>query len=296
MIEYTRCPVCNSNLFDTVLEATDFLVSGELFKISECHECTLRFTNPVPDENEIEKFYKSEDYISHSNTSQGLINKLYQLVRNYTLHSKRKLIEKEAGLKSGTMLDIGCGTGEFLNTMKNSGWEVYGVEPDEGAQQIANRKFQLEIKIPKKLFEFTADFFDVITMWHVLEHIHHLDKNMTQLTNILKPDGTLFIAVPNYHSFDAKYYDSGWAAYDVPRHLYHFTVQAIVTLLERFGLKLKKLKMMPFDSFYVSMLSEKYKKEAGSLLRAMSIGLKSNLKAIPHTGRCSSLIYFVKKK
>jgi 2-polyprenyl-3-methyl-5-hydroxy-6-metoxy-1,4-benzoquinol methylase len=296
MIEYSQCPVCKSQLFDTVIEATDFLVSGESFKISECRECTLRFTNPVPDEKEIAKYYRSGDYISHSNTSEGLINKIYQFVRNYTLQSKRKQIQKETGLKSGTILDIGCGSGEFLNKMKNSGWQVDGIEPDEGARQLANHNYQLEIETPEKLSEFPAKNFDVITLWHVLEHIHQLDKNMVQLTNLLKPDGTLFVAVPNYHSFDAKYYGSGWAAYDVPRHLYHFTVQAMATLLDRYGLQLKKLKMMPFDSFYVSMLREKYKKESGGFLRAMSVGLKSNLKAIPHTGTCSSITYIVQHK
>jgi len=292
MKHYTYCPACKSSDFNTILEAKDYLVSGETFQISECGECHLRFTNPIPNENEISKYYQSEDYISHSDTSKGLINKSYQLIRNFTLRSKRNLIVKESGLDAGRILDIGCGTGEFLNIMKNAGWDVNGFEPDAGARQRAFSNYQLKVDPPEKLFELSENEFDVITLWHVLEHVHRLDDYMNQINKILKSEGRLFIAVPNYTAYDARYYGNGWAAYDAPRHLYHFAPQSMSTLLERFHFQLEKMKSMPFDAFYVSMLSEKYKE--GNILYAFWVGLRSNLDALFNIEKCSSIIYKVK--
>ena len=294
MKHYSKCPACKSSKFNTILEAKDHLVSGEEFKISECFDCHLRFTNPIPDENEIGKYYQSDEYISHSGTSEGLINKLYQFVRNFTLRSKRNLVTKESELKAGKILDIGCGTGEFLNTMSNAGWDVAGLEPDEGARQRAFSNFKLKVNPPEKLFELPANEFDVIAMWHVLEHVHRLDDYMEQLSKILKPEGLLIIAVPNYTSYDAGYYRGGWAAYDVPRHLYHFAPYSVNTLLKRFHFQLLKMKPMPFDALYVSMLSEKY--NGGNIVRALLVGLTSNLKVVFKTEKCSSIIYVVKSR
>ena len=177
--------------------------------------------------------------------------------------------------------------------MHNAGWNVFGLEPDEGARKLANTNYQLQIDSPEKLFEFSENSFDVITMWHVLEHVHRLDDNIKQISKILNPDGILLIAVPNYTSYDADHYHTHWAAYDVPRHLNHFSPRSMRTLLNRFHLKLEKMKRMPFDSFYVSMLSEKYK--GGSIFKAFWNGLCSNLKALFNTERCSSIIYIVHK-
>lgn len=291
---YTECPVCKSKNFSPACEAKDYLVSQEIFQISECNECHLRFTNPIPDEDEIGKYYQSQDYISHTNTSEGLINKIYQWVRNITLVGKKNLIQKESKIKIGKILDIGCGTGEFLNGMHKAGWSVFGLEPDEGARQLAHSNYQLQIDSPAKLFELSENSLDVITMWHVLEHVHRLDDYLNQISKILKPDGALFIAIPNYTSYDANHYKNDWAAYDVPRHLYHFSPQSMKALLDRFNFKLEKMKRMPFDSFYVSMLSEKYKN--GSIINAFWVGLKSNCKALFNTERCSSSIYLIKSK
>jgi SAM-dependent methyltransferase len=290
---YSECPGCKSKNFPPVLKAKDHLVSGEIFQISECNECHLRFTNPIPDETEIGKYYQSQDYISHTNTSEGFINKIYQLVRSVTLLNKKNLIQKAAKLRAGKIMDIGCGTGEFLNMMHKAGWNVSGLEPDEGARRLANSNYQLQISPPDKLFELSENSFDVITMWHVLEHVHRLDDYMDQISKILKPDCTLFIAVPNYTSFDANHYNHDWAAYDVPRHLYHFSPQSMIKLLDRFHFKLEKMKRMPFDSFYVSMLSEKYKN--GNIVKAFWVGLMSNWKALFNTEKCSSGIYIITK-
>lgn len=294
MITQTNCPVCKSENFKEVLKAKDYTVSGEIFPVQECQECKFRFTSPIPAEDAIGKYYQSEEYISHSNTSKGFINRVYQMVRNRTLKSKRNLIAKFAGTSSGSLLDIGCGTGEFLNTVKTAGWKTKGLEPDDGARGQAISNYKLDVESPEKLFELEQGQFDVITMWHVLEHVHRLDAYMEQIFKLLKPDGKLIIAVPNYNSHDAEKFGKFWAAYDVPRHLYHFHKPSMETLLGRFGFRLSNIRIMPFDSFYVSMLSARYRKT--STIGGIWIGFVSWLGAISKSERCSSIIYLIEKQ
>ena len=247
----------------------------------------------MPDKNEIEKYYKSENYISHSDTKKGLINSLYHRVRKRTLNDKRKIVEKFTKLSTGKVLDIGAGTGAFLNTMDKAGWEVTGLEPDEPARENAKKLYGLSLLPPQELFKLQPQSFDAITLWHVLEHVHELHEYMDQLKKLLKPTGCLFIAVPNYTCYDEKVYKEFWAAYDVPRHLYHFSPTSITQLLLQHGLQLKEIKPMWYDSFYVSMLSEKYKTGKNNFLNACWNGYVSNWKALFNKERCSSIIYIV---
>ena len=275
--------------------AEDHTVSHQEFEIWHCEDCQLRFTQNIPAENEIGAFYQSEEYISHTNTSKGLINSLYQKVRNYTLGQKLNLIRKASGKKTGNILDIGCGTGDFLNTMKMANWEVIGLEPDEGARQLALENFGIEVYEREHLFELKEASYDVITMWHVLEHVHRLHEYLNTIQRLLKPGGTLIIAVPNYQSTDADAYKAFWAAYDVPRHLYHFSPASMKRLLEKHSFSLDRMKLMPFDSFYVSMLSDKYKYGGLRLISSFWTGFKSWLKASGKVERSSSIIYLSKK-
>ena len=293
MIVNNACPCCNSIDISWVLSAKDHTVSNELFDIWQCNTCTARFTQGVPDKNEIGKYYRSEDYISHSDTKKGLINSLYHYVRKQTLKGKRKLVQKYTKLSAGRMLDIGAGTGAFLHTMEQSGWEVTGLEPDEAAREKAKQLYGLNLYLPGELFNLQQQSFDSITLWHVLEHVHDLDECIYQLKKLLKPQGILFIAVPNYTSHDATVYKEYWAAYDVPRHLYHFSPVSITQLLLKHGLQLKEVKPMWYDSFYVSMLSEKYKRGRNNFLNAVWNGAVSNWKALIDKERCSSLVYIV---
>ncbi|MEL7341181.1 MAG: class I SAM-dependent methyltransferase, partial [Bacteroidota bacterium] len=217
----------------------------------------------------------------------------YQWVRNYTLGQKRKLIEKLSGRKSGSLLDIGCGTGEFLGTMKEAGWTSTGLEPDEGARQQAKAQ-GVEVHPSEQLFSLTGSY-DVITMWHVLEHVHRLHEYLDQIESILKDDGLLIIAVPNYNSRDASHYQAEWAAYDVPRHLYHFEAEAMERLLGQHGFRLEKLQHMPFDGFYVSLLSEKYRHGKSRLLPAFVQGLRSYLLSSSRSEKGSSIMYMIRK-
>lgn len=286
------CPVCKSISTSPSFKAKDHTVSGETFEVWYCNDCTLMFTANPPAESDIGKYYAAESYISHSDSNEGLINKLYHRVRVITLASKRKLIVKETGNTSGNLLDIGSGTGAFANEMKNSGWDVTALEPDELARKNSSELYNINALPTSNLFKLEEEF-DAITMWHVLEHVYPLHEYIEQIKKLLKPDGKLFIAVPNYQSSDAVKYGPDWAAWDVPRHLYHFCPESMSKLISIHGLSLLKMKPMWFDSFYVSMLSEKYKNGKNNLISAVKNGLVSNMKAMGKNSKCSSVIYVI---
>jgi 2-polyprenyl-3-methyl-5-hydroxy-6-metoxy-1,4-benzoquinol methylase len=285
-----HCPVCASSKFTPFLSCVDYTVSQKKFNIVSCDACNFHFTNPTPVVEEIGEYYKSESYISHSSTNKGLINKIYQRVRNYTLKQKVKLIQKQANGKNH--LDIGAGTGHFLNASAAAGFNALGLEPDVDARKMAQDNFKVNIKALEELHNLDDNSQDVITMWHVLEHVYDLQKDLKKITSVLKEDGTMIVAVPNKSSYDAKKYKEFWAAYDLPIHLYHFVPNDIRNLFSQFNMEVAEILPMKFDSYYVSMLSEKYK--GGNNVSAFFTGLKSNMKANSET--YSSQIYILKKK
>jgi 2-polyprenyl-3-methyl-5-hydroxy-6-metoxy-1,4-benzoquinol methylase len=295
MITYKQCPVCYSEKIEEVFSAKDYTVSNEMFTIVKCTACTHMFTQHVASQNDIGKYYQSENYISHSDTQEGIVNKLYHAVRKRTLIGKKNLLQNETGKQQGKILDIGCGTGAFLNTMKLAGWESAGLEPDDIARKKALELYNLSPRPSHEIFDLPHGAYDAITMWHVLEHVHQLQEYIAQLKNMLTTNGRIFIAVPNYTSYDAQYYGAHWAAYDVPRHLYHFSPASMKNLVEQHGLTIRKIKPMWFDSFYVSMLSEQYKNGKGNIVKAFLIGFMSNLKTVFNKEKCSSLIYVIGK-
>ena len=275
------------------LEVKDHSVSGEIFQLVYNKEYDILETFPQLSPDKLSEYYKSENYISHTDSRRNVFERVYHLVRRYSLKQKLKLIEKHS--HSGkTLLDVGCGTGDFLKTALNAGWEVQGVEPNERARAIANRKTNNKVDTPGALDNFQDASFDVITLWHVLEHLPNLEQQIKMLSRLLKRDGILIIAVPNFKSYDAKHYKTFWAAYDVPRHLWHFSKDSIKKLFSDIGMTLYQIKPMLFDSFYVSLLSEKYKSGKIKPLKGFYRGLVSNLKAI-RSGEWSSLIYLLKK-
>jgi SAM-dependent methyltransferase len=294
-VHHRHCPVCSGQSIRFDLKVVDHSVSKESFDIWFCPDCTLRFTQDVPDEAAIGVYYQSQDYISHTNTSKGIINQLYQRVRNHTLASKASLI-KSFTREKGKLLDMGAGIGAFVHTMKQHGWDATGIEPDEGARGQAKALYDLQLEPANALSTLEENSFDAITMWHVLEHVHDLHGYMEKLKALLVKDGRLFIAVPNYTSGDASIYKDAWAAYDVPRHLYHFTPKSIDTLMGRHDLQVMEKKPMWFDSFYISLLSSKYRNGSTSWIGAALSGLRSNIQAIGDRDKCSSLIYVVRKR
>lgn len=287
-----ECPICGDKEMTKFLALQDWFLSQEKYDIDQCSSCGFKFTNPRPSLDVIGQYYKSEEYISHSNTKKDPISMVYQMVRQHTLAQKFKMIS--AYQKTGNLLDIGCATAEFLNHFKIKGWDVSGVEPDSDARAMALENHGINVKEEEALNQFEAGSFNVISMWHVLEHVYPLQERVEQLHRLLADDGTLVIAVPNCNSHDALYYKEHWAAYDVPRHIYHFTQKDIQNLFTKHGFELQAVKPMKFDSFYVAMLSEKYKSNGG-LAKAFKQGLVSNMSAAK-TGEYSSLIYILKKK
>ncbi len=282
------CPVCKHTQFANHLICDDHSVSGESFALVKCVKCSLILTNPRPASENIAKYYKSDQYISHTDKANSLINIAYKLIRSYTLRQKLKLVNKYSEAK--TLLDYGCGTGHFLNVCRNNNWQAFGYEPDADARKIAEQKNPTSILNSLSKTDAT---FDVITAWHVIEHVHDLSSTIKTLRNKLKNNGYLIMAVPNHKSFDAAHYKEFWAAYDVPRHLYHFDIGSMESFANKFKFSLIDVLPMKFDSFYVSILSEKCKK-GGSMFSALKVGYKSNLEA-KRTNQYSSLIYILKK-
>ena len=291
-IHRDACPACDSPDIAYVLEAEDHTVSHERFEVWHCGRCSLRFTQDVPAEDEIGPYYASEEYISHSNTSAGLVNTLYQQVRRITLGQKRTLIQQVTGKTTGSLLDVGCGTGEFARAMETAGWHVRGLEPDAGARAFAKTEYGLTVEESSALHKLNGTY-DAVTLWHVLEHVHDLHPYLDRLRELISTGGALVIAVPNYTSPDARRYGDRWAAYDVPRHLYHFSPVSLERLLASHGIEVTETRAMPFDGFYVSMLSEKYGAggTGSGLVGGVRRGLATAVAGWKSPTRSSSVIY-----
>ncbi len=294
MTTLNNCPCCGGSSFEPFVACKDYTVSKETFQIVSCKGCGFKFTNPRPSADKIGDYYKSENYISHSNTSKGIISKLYKAVRNYTLKGKVNLIQKYS--QKGNLLDYGCGTGMFLSAARSSTWNVFGIEPDSGARDFAIKENKAtvypDVEVAHSMLSETS--FNCITLWHVLEHVIELNQTLSWFHHKLNPGGALIIAVPNHTSFDAKHYGEFWAAYDVPRHLYHFEEKTMKAVVEKAGFKHLESLPMKFDSFYVSMLSEQYKTGKINYLSAFLNGLRSNLK-VREAKDYSSVIYVFRK-
>ncbi|WP_035899884.1 class I SAM-dependent methyltransferase [Leeuwenhoekiella sp. MAR_2009_132] len=272
----------------TTIKIKDFSVSNEEFDLIYDSELDMYITSSIPEN--LEDYYLSENYISHTDSKKGITETLYQFVKSFMLKQKLKHISKFKSV--GSLLDIGAGTGDFLIEAKKRGWEVTGVEPSSVARKNALNK---KLTLLENTSQLTTQKFDVITMWHVLEHVPHLQEQINWLERHLSEDGILVIAVPNFNSDDAKKYGKFWAAWDVPRHIHHFSRKSITTLFSNFGFELIVEKPLIFDSFYVSLLSEKYMKGKSNLIMSFLSGLSSNWKA-RRSGEYSSLIYTFKEQ
>jgi len=257
------------------LTVTDYSVSKETFELYYDQDLDLLITSPQPSPENLGRYYESNDYISHTDSKRSLFEKAYHFVKGIALKNKLNLINNCSSIK-GNLLDIGAGTGDFLLTAKQNGWNTIGVEPSEKAKGIAVGK---GIQFSDSTEELESNSFDVITMWHVLEHVPNLEIQIKELKRLVKPNGTIIIAVPNFKSYDAKYCGKFWAAFDVPIHFWHFSKTSIKLLFQKEDIKLEKVLPMKFDSFYVSLLSEKYKNGKMNFVKAIWIGLVSNWKA-----------------
>jgi 2-polyprenyl-3-methyl-5-hydroxy-6-metoxy-1,4-benzoquinol methylase len=291
MVENVKvCPICGSEDHKLFLSCRDYTVSGEEFGIRQCIRCNFKFTSPRPTEETIGRYYQSEAYISHSGSSKGIVNKLYHAVRRKTLADKVSLISQLH--PKGSLLDIGCGTGGFLKACKEEGWHIKGIEVDKVARVKAAENSGTEVQ-GDLMTAYKGRKFNVITLWHVLEHLHQLEASVLKIKQLLDKEGVLVIAVPNSNSYDAQRYQAYWAAYDVPRHLYHFSQETLTQLLSKHGLKVAGTRPMKFDAFYISMLSTKYKSGKTNYVESVRTGLLSNAWAARNGKNYSSITYII---
>lgn len=278
------------------LSCTDHTVSRETFTLLLDTKTEMLITSPRPSEEALPAYYESDAYISHTDSTKSLMDKAYQIIKSYSLKKKLRLMNKLSPAK-GRLLDIGCGTGDFIKVCQDGGYQVTGVEPNDKARSLARQKVASDVTLETSVDNLPfndQEKFDIITMWHVLEHVPNLEAYIAKLEALLSPNGCLIIAVPNYKSYDASYYKEYWAAYDVPRHLWHFSKNSMKVIFRPYGFQVVKTLPLIFDSFYVSLLSEKYKSGRSNLFSGIKTGLMSNLKA-RRTGEYSSLIYILKK-
>jgi 2-polyprenyl-3-methyl-5-hydroxy-6-metoxy-1,4-benzoquinol methylase len=293
-LTHISCPICEHQQLHSFLNVSDHSISKESFELVQCGQCSFVFTQHVPEEADAGRYYQSEDYISHSDTTKGLVNRIYHAVRNAMLGKKRKIVRQFAPGKK--VLDLGCGTGYFLHHLKSNGFETTGVEVSEDAKKMAIEKFGLDVHSPTAfLDEKLAQDYDAITLWHVLEHLYDLDRYMTAIRDSLKVNGVVIIAVPNKNALDAAYYRDKWAAYDAPRHLWHFTPDTMRALAAKHQLRIVRYKRLPFDPFYNCMLSEKYKGNVLSFFTGGVVGFFSHLNSLFNMEKSSSMIYILKK-
>jgi len=296
MTETGSCLVCRSTDFEVILSAKDHLVSGENFVLSKCRGCGFTYTADPPEEKDIAKFYLSEDYISHSDKKQSLTDRAYHLARNYMLRKKYNLVCKMSGRETGTLVDIGSGTGYFAGYMKKNGWNVTGVELSDQARQYSISRFSLTAVSPHEVASINDGTADCITLWHVLEHLYDPVMWLKEIKRILKDDGKCIIALPNIKSADAEWFGNEWAGFDVPRHLWHFSSETLPSFINRHGFICVKVIPMPLDIYYISTLSYKNRRCKLPLMRGMITGLFLTVRSLFKKERASSLIYVISKQ
>jgi 2-polyprenyl-3-methyl-5-hydroxy-6-metoxy-1,4-benzoquinol methylase len=285
------CPICESTDLEPFLHTKDYANTSETFSIVGCKNCKLGITTPRPDHSSISRYYQSENYISHTGGKKNLTDFLYRQARALALIKKKNTIAKFS--TTGTLLDYGCGTGEFLQFMKRNSWQTFGIEPSDAARAKAVST-NGQIIFPSLQQLPPQQKFDAVTLWHVAEHLHQLNETIADIKTRLTPNGVLLLAVPNYQSPDAKHYKCHWAGYDVPRHLWHFGKHAMQLLLQKHGMNLASILPMTFDAYYISIVSESYQAADRSkllnLTKGLHRGLLSNLQAKKEMNY-SSLLY-----
>ncbi len=290
-----KCLVCGKEQFEKIVDSKDYCVSQEDFTVSKCVSCTFGFTKNAPDADHIGRYYEHDDYVSHTDTKEGLFFSIYHSVRNYMLGQKLSYLKNHTTVKK--LFDIGSGTGYFVHHSKQNGVEVTGFEPDADARKQALKNFNIELESSLETVLSRREKFDAISMWHVLEHVHDLNGYFEHFRTLLQDDGVLAIAVPNYTSYDAGYYKKYWAAYDLPKHLWHFSPESMKVLAKKHNFEHQKSYAMPFDPFYIALLSEGHKKSGFiGKLRAVFIGTISFIKGLFNSEKASSVVYIFKKK
>lgn len=292
MINFKKCPICSESQILPLLRTSDFFFTNEEFSLTKCSSCGFVFTNPIPDVDKIGHYYETDKYLSHNSASSGFIGSIYKKVREINLQNKYTIIKKYKS--EGNIIDIGSGTGEFLNYLKLKLWITKGIEPSNNARKFAIENYDLDVDDEKALNEIESATFDVVTMWHVLEHVYNLEDRIKTIVRLLKADGIAIIAIPMIDSPDSVKFGKYWAGLDVPRHLYHFSADTFKLLAQKFNLEIIDKYPMKFDALYVSWLSHQAMKHSMPLVKGVFDGIKSNIKA--NKSNYSSMIFVLKVK
>jgi 2-polyprenyl-3-methyl-5-hydroxy-6-metoxy-1,4-benzoquinol methylase len=295
MVHHSVCPLCSSEKIAFFLKCCDHFLTKEDFELWQCSACGFRFTQDYPGENSIAKYYESEDYISHSSAKRNISEKIYHMARGIMLRRKMVITETRTGLQKGVLLDIGSGTGHYAAQMKEEGWLVKAIEINEKARNFSINNFGLDVISPEKISELKDESFDCITLWHVLEHFHDPFMYGREIFRLLKPGGISIIALPNCGSIDAGNYGRFWAAYDVPRHLWHFNPASFSTFSEKAGFSLQEIISLPLDVFYISYLSQKYRGTPAPFIIGIIRALPWAIQSFFKREKSSSLIYILRK-
>ena len=289
-----RCPVCGHSSFKHFLNVPDWLVSKEVFELQQCEQCQFVFTANAPLEKDAGPYYNSEEYVEHSDTSSGLIYSVYHVARRAMLHYKYIKIKRlHAGKK---LLDVGSGSGYFLNFMKKKGYNVTGVEISKKAVALCKKNFGIKAHSPSEFLEEKLDTdYDIISLWHVFEHVYSYDAYFELFSKSLNNNGYLILALPNCDSQDARMNKSYWGAYDTPRHIWHFTSKTIELFAMGRGFKMIKKHRMPLDPFFNVMVSDSYKDKFTFLPLTLLKGLYSYIISLLNIEKSSSIIYIFQK-
>ncbi len=295
LVHYDKCPLCLSEKTGTYLEIKDHFLSKEVFNVFRCIECGFIFTQDHPDEENIFGYYKSEDYLSHNDDVKSLFSFFYRISRELMLNRKLRIIRKASGLSTGVLLDIGSGSGRFAAFMKKHGWGVSGIEINKAVRDKSSMEYGFPVFAPDQLSSLQSENFDCITLWHSLEHFQDPFKYTNEIKRLLKPGGTCILALPNSSSCDAEYYREFWGAWDVPRHLWHFTPETVKKFSEKSAFAVSDILRLPFDVYYVSILSEKYRAARLPLVSGLIKALWFSLLSFFRINRSSSLIYILNK-
>lgn len=293
MISHSICPLCSSGSISLYLRCNDHFLSREEFELFKCSSCGFVFTREYPDGKEMGRYYESDDYISHDDNAKGFMNMIYLFARNIMLRKKLRIVRNATGLVKGRLLDVGCGTGYFAAIMKKYGWEVTGIEPGIKAREFASKMSGINVINPEQISSLQDNSFDTVTMWHVMEHLHDPFKYADEVSRLLKPGGIWITAMPNCMSADAAHYGRFWAAWDVPRHLWHYNPHTLSVFAKKTGFRINKLSTLPLDVFYISILSEKYKGTGFPFLKGTLKGSLFAFQSLSDKEKSSSLIYLL---
>lgn len=296
MISYNNCPLCNSEAVELLYEVPDYFLSGKVFPLAKCNSCTFIFLKDQPEGDELEEYYQSDEYISHNSEAPGLTSLIYRISRSIMLKRKTLIVNNLTGRSQGYILDIGSGTGHFAGAMKKAGWSADGIELNEKARSFSEKEFGIRTYIPGEISSLQDGSYDCITLWHVLEHFADPFSYAAEMKRLLKTEGIALVALPNSSSADAGYYAKQWAAWDVPRHLWHFSPETFRLFVEKSGFRVISVRRLPLDAFYISVLSEKYRKSRLPLLTGFIKGFWFSLMSLINKNKTSSLIYALRKK